>query len=817
MSPPRTRILYVHHRSELGGAPSSLSYLIRGLDRERFEAHVYCPAGPAATLFRDSGATVHTGPVAGFTHIWASVYRGRRWLLFCRELLRLPGHLLAFRRTLRRHRFDMIHLNDSPLITAAWLARRERIPILWHLRSALPSTEHGRRSRLVRRAILNLADIAVAINDDVASSFDVGAMVVPNSVDLEQFRPRSAPAARRQLGLPPDLPIVAYFGFLYPSKGFGEFIEAAAELVRRGTDASFLIVGGAVRGEAFFRSPGGRILRLLDLARNYDREARERVARAELSDRIRFVPFTPETALLYQASDVVVAPSRGPELGRPVIEAAASGVPVVATGSAKGGGVLVPGVTGLLVEANVAAVVAAAESLLADPERRERIGAAAREHAERTFDPETNTRRIESIYDRLAERAARTRVLYVHHRSQLGGAPSSLAVLIQNLDPAFEAHVYCPEGAAADLFRAAGAKVHPGNAAIFSHAWDAPYAGARWLIVGRELLRLPGHLLELRRLLRRERIDFVHLNDSPLLPAAFVAHRAGLKVIWHLRSALAGEGRDLRSRFIERAIDRYGDAAIAIDEDVAARFLIEVPIAIVHNSVVTSATPASGDGKRALDLPEDRVAIGFAGFVRRQKGWPELVEAAAILVREGLPVHFVIMGGGIRPPEYFRSLPGRVLAATQVLTDEESAIKEFVAAKGLQDHFSFIPFTSSTGEIYAALDVVTFPNQGVGLGRPVLEAAMHGKPTVAAGSANGAGVLLPEKTGILLGDRGPEGIAAALRRLVVDPDLRLRMGRAGAAHARTAFDPVLNARKVEVVYRRVAAESSAPDLAAADA
>jgi glycosyltransferase involved in cell wall biosynthesis len=94
---------------------------------------------------------------------------------------------------------------------------------------------------------------------------------------------------------------------------------------------------------------------------------------------------------------------------------------------------------------------------------------------------------------------------------------------------------------------------------------------------------------------------------------------------------------------------------------------------------------------------------------------------------------------------------------------------------------------------------------------------MHGKPTVAAGSANGAGVLLPEKTGILLEDRGPQGIAAALRRLVVDPDLRLRMGRAGAEHARTAFDPVLNARKVEAVYRRVAAASSAPDLAAADA
>ena len=52
----RTPVLFVHHRSELGGAPASLSYLIRELDDEQFEPHIYCPPGPAAELFRESGA-----------------------------------------------------------------------------------------------------------------------------------------------------------------------------------------------------------------------------------------------------------------------------------------------------------------------------------------------------------------------------------------------------------------------------------------------------------------------------------------------------------------------------------------------------------------------------------------------------------------------------------------------------------------------------------------------------------------------------------------------------------------------------------------
>src|SRR4051794_15840945 len=792
-------VLFVHHRSELGGAPESLSYLIRELDRERFEPHVYCPPGPAAELFGEAGAIVHTGAVAGFTHIWASTYRGRRWLLFARELVRLPSHARQFRHVLRANRFELVHFNDSPLIPAAWFARREGLPVVWHLRSALPGEGRDRRSGLIRRAIQRLATTSIAINRDVAEVFGVGSTVVPNSVDLTRFRPGDREAAREVLGLPQELPVVSFFGFIYPSKGFREFIEAAARLREAGVDASYLVVGGAVRGQEFFRTVVGRTLQLADLTRDYESEAKQLVRALELDDVVRFIPFTQDTTDLYQASDVVVAPSQGPELGRPVIEAAASGVPVVASGSRTGGGVVVPGETGVLVpDYGVDSIADAVAELLRAPERRVELGRAAREHAEENFDPARNARRIEAVYDRILPVRERIPVLYVHHRPQLGGAPSSLAQLIQHLDPRFEPHVFCPEGPAAELFADAGATVHTGEISIFAHAWDSPYEGLRWLVLSREIASLPPHLRQLDRLMQRHRFPLVHLNDSPLLAAAWVARNHGAKVVWHLRSARAGEGRARRSRLIASFMERFGDAAIAIDRDVAARFPIRLPLEIVHNSVRPPG-PAVG-GKAAIGLPEDKVAIGFAGFVRRQKGWQELVSAAEILVREGAPAHFVIMGGGVRPPEYFRTLRGRALALTNLLTDEESAIKDLVAAKGLDAHFSFLPFTAETGEIYNALDIVTFPNQGIGLGRPVLEAATYGKPVVASGSAGGAGILLPGKTGLLLDEPTPQEIAAALRLLIEDRDLRERLGTAAREHALAKFDPVRNARTVEAVY-----------------
>ncbi|MFN2627999.1 MAG: glycosyltransferase family 4 protein [Gaiellaceae bacterium] len=793
-------VLFVHHRSELGGAPESLSYLIRELDRTRFEPHVYCPPGPAADLFREAGAIVHTGAVAGFTHIWASTYRGRRWLLLGRELARLPSHVHQFRRTLRGQRFELVHFNDSPLIPAAWLARREGLPVVWHLRSALPEGGHDRRSGLIRSAIQSLATTSIAINHDVADVFGVSSMIVPNSVDLQRFHPGERAAATAALDLPARLPVVSFFGFIYPSKGFREFIEAAARLRERGVEASYLVVGGAVRGEEFFRTVIGRSAQLADLTRDYESEAKQLVHELDLDDVVRFIPFTQDTANLYQASDVVVAPSQGPELGRPVIEAAASGVPVVASGSRTGGGVVVPGETGLLVaDYGVESIADAVAELLQDPQRRRELSRRARRHAEQNFDPSRNARRIEAIYDALLPAREPIPILYVHHRPQLGGAPSSLAQLIRNLDPRFEPHVFCPEGPAADLFSAAGAIVHKGDVSIFAHAWDSPYEGLRWLVVGREIAALPPHLRQLDRLMRTHRFPLVHLNDSPLLAAAWVARRHGAKIVWHLRSALAGEGRDRRSRLIAAFMESFGDAAIAIDRDVAARFPIRLPLEIVHNSVRQPLASAEG-GRASLGLPENRVAIGFAGFVRRQKGWQELVSAAEILVGQGAPAHFVIMGGGVRPPAYFRTLRGRALALTNLLTDEESAIKDLVAAKGLDEHFSFLPFTAETGEIYNALDIVTFPNQGIGLGRPVLEAATYGKPVVASGSAGGAGVLLPGKTGLLLEDANPKELAAALRLLIDDPGLRRRLGEAAAEHARERFDPAGNARAVEHVY-----------------
>jgi glycosyltransferase involved in cell wall biosynthesis len=297
----------------------------------------------------------------------------------------------------------------------------------------------------------------------------------------------------------------------------------------------------------------------------------------------------------------------------------------------------------------------------------------------------------------------------------------------------------------------------------------------------------------------------VHLNESTLLPAAWLARRFDVKVVWHLRTALLNDGLDRRSRFVVGVIDRTADAAIAIDQDVADRFRLCHAIDIVPNSTEIRPTDSvpSAAAKRALSLPEEVPAVGFFGYIRRQKGWPELVEAAQHLIAGGGQAQFVVMGGGVRGPRYFRTWRGWLLARLGLLVDEETDLHELVDQMDLANYFHFVPFATQTRAVYEALDIIVFPNQEVGLGRPVLEAAASARPVVASGSTSGAEVLVPGVTGLLVEAGDPVALAEAIGGLIGDPVRRREMGEAAFALARERFDPVRNARAVSLIYERL--------------
>jgi glycosyltransferase involved in cell wall biosynthesis len=267
----------------------------------------------------------------------------------------------------------VISLHGSDVFVAERLA-----PARWMARRAL------RRAGAVTACSADLHRRALALGAPARRTH-----TVPYGVDVEAFAPReAAPEVRRRLGVAEDAFLVLGLGRLVEKKGFSYLVEAAA----RTGGVEVVIAGegdlrGALTEQARALHAPVRLVGALD---------RETMAGA-LSE-----------------ADVVVVPSvvdrAGNVDGLPnaLLEALASGRPVVASRVAGIPDVVEDGVNGVLVpERDAGALAQALRRLAREPETRERLGREARRQAMERLSWEAAARRFEECYVQAAALDAR--------------------------------------------------------------------------------------------------------------------------------------------------------------------------------------------------------------------------------------------------------------------------------------------------------------------------------------------------------------------------------------------------------------------------
>jgi len=179
-----------------------------------------------------------------------------------------------------------------------------------------------------------------------------------NGVDTERFAPGPG-ELRATLGLSPDAFVVGFVGRLTRDKGIPELLEAFEAILAAEPRALLLLVGWFDAAEDALAPP---------LRRMINEHAR-----------IRCTVFVEDTAPYYLAMDLMVLPTWREGFPNVVLEASASGIPVITTLCTGSRDAVVPEVTGLLIPPGYpAAIEEAVLKLLRDPERRSQMGVAAR-------------------------------------------------------------------------------------------------------------------------------------------------------------------------------------------------------------------------------------------------------------------------------------------------------------------------------------------------------------------------------------------------------------------------------------------------------
>jgi glycosyltransferase involved in cell wall biosynthesis len=179
-----------------------------------------------------------------------------------------------------------------------------------------------------------------------------------NGVDVMRFHPGPC-LLRAQLGIPSGAEVVGFVGRLTRDKGLPELIEAFDAILAAKPETHLLLVGWFDTAE--------------------DALGAELRSRIQKNPRIHKTGFVADTAPYYRAMDVMVLPTWREGFPNVVLEAAASGIPVVTTLCTGSRDSVVPEVTGLLIPPGYpVAIEESVLQLLRNPERRFRMGLAAR-------------------------------------------------------------------------------------------------------------------------------------------------------------------------------------------------------------------------------------------------------------------------------------------------------------------------------------------------------------------------------------------------------------------------------------------------------
>ena len=369
----KTRIMFITPCFGYGGLERVLIDILSNLDRSRFNPFFCSLLDPVEEMYRklerlDVPSTV-LGKGEGIS--WSLVFR------------------LA--RLLHRKRIDLVNTHDiGATLYGAPAARLAGIELIVH-------TDHSQILTINRlmpvyrwimqHLVIRTITVSMDLEDYLVKEIMVDRskiVTIPNGIDSSRFTiDRDSTPLRNELGIPVDSLVIGTIGRLTEQKGTSYLIDAFADLSKRVSNASLVIVGdGELRGDLKHRAEG-----------------------TGAGDRIFFTGIRDDVPDLLRMFDVFVLSSLWEGQPITIMEAMAAGKPIVATDVGGNGEILRSGDFGLLVPAGDAGKISTAvTSLLTDRPMAGDLGERARQQAVSNLDSYSMTKRYEAVFKSMISR-----------------------------------------------------------------------------------------------------------------------------------------------------------------------------------------------------------------------------------------------------------------------------------------------------------------------------------------------------------------------------------------------------------------------------
>lgn len=301
-------------------------------------------------------------------------------------------------------------------------------------------------------------------------------------------------------------------------------------------------------------------------------------------------------------------------------------------------------------------------------------------------------------------------------------------------------------------------------------------------------------LIQLQRILAKEKIDLIHMHGSKAaLLGRLAARFSSTKYAVFTAHNFIWDNYNSRSKkflftLLERSLVPFTQKIItvssALQEELKKQQRIpsEKLVTIYNGLAIDQFCPTQGDKRLKIELgftPEDLI-VGTVARLIPEKGIQYLLESAAQVKhsRKKQPIGFLIVGDGPFRP----------------------ALEKQVQELGLSQHVVFTGHRKEIKELLGIVDVFVLPSLSEGLGIALLEAMAMKKPVIGSQVGGIPEVIQPGVNGYLFPPADPEFLTEAILQLVDNPLERAKMGLKGRKIVEEYFSLKKMIKSIEDLY-----------------
>jgi glycosyltransferase involved in cell wall biosynthesis len=284
----------------------------------------------------------------------------------------------------------------------------------------------------------------------------------------------------------------------------------------------------------------------------------------------------------------------------------------------------------------------------------------------------------------------------------------------------------------------------------------------------------------LKKLCKQNQIDIIYTNTAPVIIGGILSKFTGIKNVWHLHEIL--EPTSFMHRFFGWMINATAQKVIVVSDAVynnwAGRIDVSKVVKVYNgfepsdiNVDLNVAANANATLREQFNLNNNTVLVGMVGRVNLIKGQFYFIQIAAAAKAAGLNCHFVMIGDAYKGYEYLYP-----------------QLENQITTLGLQNSITNLYYQPNAVSLIQQLDIFVLPSiKPDSFPVVILEAMAAGKPIIATNQGGAQEQIDDCVTGFLVPINDATIAAQKLGVLVNNPDMRTRMGQAGARKLQEQF------------------------------